>query len=372
MRSAGIRVMIAAGGSGGHIFPAIALGRSLRSRREGIDVMYIGSGKALDKRIFEREGARYATLSANKLPYGMSPEIMAASVKLAFDICRVVPMMLSYRPDIVVGFGGYVSFPVVFIAGIFGIPRLVHEQNLMPGRANKALFNFADRIAVSFRETKASMDKDSGKVVFTGNPVRPEVLHGGRKDGPGHFGLSPKKFTVLVIGGSQGATLLSRAFIDALRLMDAGRKSSVQVVHITGVKDYEWVLKAYEALEVESRVYSFIDRIEEAYGAADLVITRSGASALFELAALRKPMILIPYPYAKSHQLDNALAFAKHGAAIVMEEAGLKPEALRDCVTGLMDDTGRMRSMAEAAGNIAVPDASARLAEEVVKLAGRR
>ena len=214
------------------------------------------------------------------------------------------------------------------------------------------------------------MDRYAAKSVLTGNPVRNEILKSGRSYSAKCFGLDERKFTILIIGGSQGAAFLNRTFIDALSAIGPEVRPRLQIIHITGVKDYEWALKAYDGLGIDYRVHSFIDRIEEAYGAANLVVTRSGASALFELAILRKPMILIPYPYAMSHQLDNALVFSGRKAAIVVEEKGLSPETLGGLICGLIKDKDRLRSLGEAAGELARPLASKNLADEVNLLKG--
>lgn len=365
------KIIIAAGGSGGHIFPAIALGRSLSALDKGIDIMYIGSDKALDRRMFEKEGVRFGTLSANKLAYKFSPGIVIVYLKLLVDIFRALSIVLSYKPDVAVGFGGYVSFPVIFAAGLVGIPTIAHEQNAVPGRANKFLFKFVERIALSFEETKDAVGAYAGKCVLTGNPIRSEISGSDRSYGVKRFGLDGKKFTILVIGGSQGAGFLNRTFINALSMMALESRRSIQVIHITGVKDYEWALKTYEGLGIDYRVHSFIDRIEEAYGAADLVVTRSGASVIFELAFLRKPMILIPYPFAMSHQLDNARVFSRNGAALLIEEKNLNAGTLSNLILDLIKDGNRMRSLGEAAHRLAVPQASDNLAREVIALKRR-
>ncbi len=362
------KIMIAAGGSGGHIFPAIALGRSLSALGKDIEIMYIGSDKALDRRIFEKEGVRYKVLSANKLSYNISARTVAASFKLLADTFKAIWMLSSYKPDVAVGFGGYVSFPVIFAARLFGIPTIVHEQNVMPGRANRLLFSLAERIAVSFEETKGSIGKYAEKCVFTGNPVRAGISESGRSAGAKRFGLDEKKFTILVIGGSQGASFLNRTFIAAISSMGSGSRSSIQVIHITGVRDYEWALRSYEDLNIEHRVHSFVDKIEDVYAPADIVITRSGASAIFELALLRKPMILIPYPFAMSHQLDNALVFSEKVAALVVEEKDLNAGDLAGLILGLVEDRSRMKGLSDAAGRMAQPQAADDLAGEVIAL----
>ncbi|MDP3804734.1 MAG: undecaprenyldiphospho-muramoylpentapeptide beta-N-acetylglucosaminyltransferase [Candidatus Omnitrophota bacterium] len=364
-----IKVLIAAGGSGGHIFPAIALARTLKEKSSGIEIRFVGGSKELDKRIFEKERFRFSLISANKLPYGKSPGIVPFSLLLFIDLAKMLLITAAYHPDIVVGFGGYVSFPAILMARIFGMPTLVHEQNVLPGRASKVLFRLADKVAVSFEHTKRFLGKDEKKAVLTGNPIRQEMLKDDRPLGIRRFGLEASKFTILVIGGSQGAHALNDKFIRALSLIEESARSGLQIIHITGVKDYEWALKEYSLVgNLDYRVYSFIDRIEEAYSAADLVVTRAGASAIFEIAAFGKAMILVPYPFAMSHQSENARVICENNAAIKIEEKDLSPEVFKDNILGLINDRQRLKNIGEAAKRFAMPTASNNLAREVMAL----
>ena len=366
------RILIAAGGSGGHIFPAIALGRTMRVIDRNVELFFVGSNKALDRRLFEKEGAPFSLLTANKLPYGLSPRLIPFFFKLLFDMIRSLSLMLRYRPGAVVGFGGYVSFPVIAAARALRIPAAVHEQNVVPGRSNRALFTMADRVAVSFEATKRFLGDNAGKAVVTGNPIRTEIFRDDRAQGMGRFGLDLNKFTILVIGGSQGAHALNRTFIDAILSMERKAREALQVIHITGVRDYEWALKAYGGAGIEHRVHSFIDRIEEAYAASDLVVTRSGASALFELAFLGKPMVLVPYPFAMSHQAENAAAFSEKGAAVLLEEKTLSARLFRETISALAGDRERLKRMGDSARRLSVPDASGVLARAVYDMIGKK
>ena len=362
------RVLIAAGGSGGHIFPAIALGRALKDTRSGADILFVGSDKSLDRRIFEKEGSRHSLLSANKMPYRPSVQTAGFLFRLLVDMSRSFYLIAKFRPDVIVGFGGYVSFPVMAAAYLMRVPGIAHEQNAVPGRANKAIFALADRVALSFEETRSRMGRRAAKAIFTGNPIRPEIAGRDRDAGIRRFGLDPAKFTVLVIGGSQGAHFLNRTFVESLALMDARDAGRLQVIHITGVKDYEWALKSYEGAGVDGRAHSFVDRIDEAYAAADLVITRSGSSALFELAHLGKAMILVPYPFAMSHQSQNAQFFSRNSAALTLEEKSLTAAAFSEAVTALMRDRARLEALGAAAKKLSAPGASKALAEAALGL----
>ena len=366
-----MKILIAAGGSGGHIFPAIALAKTLRESDKRIDIRFVGSDKALDRRIFEKEGFSFSLLSANKFPYRASFKLVPFFIKFKIDLIRAFFMALSYRPDVVVGFGGYVSCPAAIAASLLRIPVIVHEQNALPGRANKLLFRFARKIAVTFNETCSPkfLGPAAARCVFTGNPLRSEVLREDRPGGIKRFGLDGAKFTILVIGGSQGAHFVNEAFLGAMAGLDINIRRGLQIIHLTGIKDYEWAVKAYSLIDgLESRVYSFIDRIEEAYSAADLVITRAGSSAIFEVAYFAKPMVLVPYPNAAAHQAENARIFGERGAAVVIEEKTLSPGVFKNTILRLFKDKEGLKELGEAARRLSVPDASARLAREVLKL----
>jgi len=364
-----VKILIAAGGSGGHIFPAVALANALKSKG-ACGIRFVGSNKALDRRIFEKEGFQYSLLSANKLPHKVSFILAVFFIKLFFDLIKSFFIVGFYRPDKVVGFGGYVSVPIIFAAYILRVPTVVHEQNVVPGRANRFLFKLADKIAVTFNETKRFTEgRQARKAVVTGNPIRREAFRDDRRFGITRFGLDHSKFTVLVIGGSQGAHFLNRAFVKSLSLFDNKARSSMQIIHLTGVRDYEYVVNSYQRLGfVEHRVHSFIDRMEEAYSASDLVVTRAGASAIFEVAFFARPMILVPYPFAMSHQAENARVFSARGAAIEIDEKSLTPELFKETISGLLGNAKRLKKLSEEAKRLSVPEASDNLADEVLKI----
>ncbi|MBN1527229.1 MAG: UDP-N-acetylmuramate--L-alanine ligase [Candidatus Omnitrophica bacterium] len=366
-----IKVIIAAGGSGGHIFPAIALARRLRERQRNCDILFVGSNKALDRRVFEKEGFAFRLLSTNKLPYRPSLAFIPFAALLFRDLLRSVFTVLSYRPHVAVGFGGYLSSPVAIASRLFGVPVLVHEQNVVPGRANRSLFRMADVIAVSFGGTVDRLGPDAKKAVLTGNPIRPELFSHDRQRALKAFGLAEGRFTVLVIGGSQGSRRLNEVFSAAFAGLDGRIKAALQVIHITGAKDYERTLDTYKGSGVEHRVYSFIDRIEEAYSASDLAVTRSGSSALFELAFFGKPVIAVPYPFALSHQEENGRVFEKAGAALMIKERDLSDLLVKEAITGLLNDKVRLNAMGEASRRLGCPEASDVLASQVLRLAKR-
>ena len=363
-----MKIIIACGGSGGHIFPAVALAQSLKDKNKDIGLLFIGSNSILDKRIFEKEHLGYKLLSSNKLPYKASLKTVVFFIKLFFDTLRSLFILIRYSPDAVVGFGGYISSPVIFAAYILRIPKIVHEQNVVPGRANSILFRFADRIAVSFEETKKYLGRFSYKAVFTGNPIRITLLKDDKAGNIRKFGLDLNKFTVLIIGGSQGAHNLNKTFLSALAKLGKEAGSLLQIIHITGIADYEWARQAYKDLGFEHRIFSFIDNIEEAYSASDLVVTRSGASAIFEIAYFGRPMILVPYPFAMSHQTENANFFSRSGAAVTIDEKEISGDLIKDRIRAFLNNRPMLAEMSKKAKKLSVPNSSYNLAGEVLKI----
>lgn len=361
----GVKILIAAGGSGGHIFPAIALARTLLKKSKA-DVLFLGGNRDLDKKIFAKEGFNYKLLSDNKLSYKNKLKLPLFFLKLLFDLCSVFSIIMRYRPDVVVGFGGYVAFPAVIVGRLLGIGCVIHEQNVVPGRANKLLFHFSNSIGLSFKETGRYLGKDAKKAVLTGNPIRREIFNDDHIGGIKKFGLDSGKFTILVIGGSQGAHKLNELFIDAVTGLDKDLLNRIQVIHLTGTKDYAWAVGEYEKLRVGHSVHSFIDRIEEAYSASDLIVTRSGSSAIFEAAFFGRPMILVPYPFAMNHQLENARVFADNHAAVILEEPTLTAGIFRDAVTELLRNEDHRRALSAAARRLSTPGASENLTEVVM------
>jgi len=360
-----MKILIAAGGSGGHIFPAIALKRAL-AERGSCEIKFVGADKAIDRRIFEKEGVKFSLLSANKLPYKISPSIILFFIRLFCDSVKALWIVAAFRPACCVGFGGYVSFPVMMVAKILMVPTVVHEQNVVPGRANKILFLLADKVAVSFGETIGHIpEAQKKKFSVTGNPIRTEDFKVDRALSLKSFGLdSAGKFTVLVIGGSQGAHVLNENFIRSIEGMEESVRACLQIIHLTGVKDYEWAVSEYGKMRsLKARAYSFIDKIEDAYAAADLIVTRAGASALFEIALFGKAMIAVPYPYAMSHQIENARAFSSRGGAILIEEKDLSEVFFKNTIEGFLKDGSKLKALGLAAKALSAPRASDSLAE---------
>jgi len=363
-----MKVILAAGGSGGHIFPSLALASELE--KKGVtDIFFVSSKRKLDKNLLKDSRHRCFFLSANPMPLKFDPAgAVSFAVKLIADSIISLWLIAKLRPDVVAGFGGYSSGAIVKCARMFGVPVLIHEQNYAPGKANRMLSRDADCIAVSFKGSAGYFKNARGRVVYSGNPLRVDMLSNDRAASAGKLGISPEKFTVLVMGGSQGSSFLNSTVSETARRIKDKKGDSVQFIHLTGRKDYEKVAAFYGENGIPGRVFPFLDRIDDAYAASDLAISRSGAAAIFELAFYAKPMILVPYPSVKNNQRSNAEYFSRSGAAVYKEEKDLSADGLAEEVLGILSDEKRRGSIARAAESLSMPEAGRILADEVIKL----
>lgn len=304
-------MLIAAGGTGGHLFPGIAVAEVFKEANPGGEIVFVGSERGLEKDILEREGLKHRTLQVGRI----KGEGLGQKIRTFFELPRSLmqarALLKELRPDVVFGIGGYSSGPVILSAFLRRIPRAILEPNAIPGLTNRILGRFVNRVFVAFPEAASYFP--AKKVRLTGTPVRKKlssIADRVRVDAP---------FTIAVIGGSQGATALNRAVVDLLPALEkSGDKSgkSFRLIHQTGENDFEWVRDAYEKSKVPHRVSAFIAEMEDVYAEADLLIGRAGASTVAEVIATRTPAVLVPYPFAADdHQRFNALSLVEAGGA---------------------------------------------------------
>ena len=343
-----MKILIVAGGTGGHILPAMVLAREIKTKNIG-QVLFVISSRKQDRDIIAGKGIDFTTLPIISL---QSKNIFAALnflVRLFIGAIASAYVLLKFKPDAVVGFGGYVSGPITLLASLSGIKTIIHEQNVYPGRANRILAKFVNKIAISFPEAKNYLKGFESKIVFSGNPLR-EGLKRDEKHGQENI------FNVLIIGGSQGAHRLNTIVPEAISLMQASQKNALSLTHIAGKNEKEEVEKSYEKIGIKNRVFSFTENMARLYNECDFAISRAGAMTVSELLTLAIPAILVPYPYAGGHQVLNAKVMERAGAGIVLEEKGLSPCALRDNILKLMD-RDLLEKMSKKAKNIQKPDA---------------
>ena len=359
-----MKVVLAGGGTGGHVFPALALARELKAR--DVEVLMVGTERGLEMGIFPREGFPLATIRVEGLK-GMKVRSQARSFALLPKaLLQALTLLHRHRPQVVVGVGGYGAGPVSMAAVLRRIPLLIHEQNLFPGLTNRVLARVANVVAVSFEETQ---DFFGRRVVVTGNPVRREVMEGERRKGLEAFALDPLKATILVFGGSQGAHRINLAVGEALPHLRPLR-GRLQFLHATGERDYPETEEHYRIWEGEARVLPFIEDMASAYAAADLVISRAGATTVAELTALGKPALLIPYPFAANdHQRKNAEALVKAGGCRMLLDRDLSGHRLALELQELLDDPAGLVQMGAAARQRGRPQAAAHIADLICALA---
>ncbi len=350
-----MKLLLAGGGTGGHLFPAIALAEQLKREEPLSEVLFVGTERGLEFRLLPELGWPLRTIDMS----GWAGLDILAKIKVLGKIVRSVfdsrNILREFAPDVVVGVGGYASVPVLIAAKTLGIPYLVHEQNAWPGLANRLLGRWARRVCLSFAEADRAFH--SSATVLTGNPVR-----SGMEDCPNIAGNGP---CLLVFGGSQGARAINRAIVAALPLLEAW-KDRVQIVHQTGEREHQEVAEAYRAAGwTTAEVVPFIKEMAQAYSRATLVVCRAGATTLAELTVCGRPAILIPFPHsAAGHQVVNAQAMATKGAALMLLEADLTAERLARLIDGLLHDPASVQSMAAAAKGLARRGAAARLLQE--------
>ena len=353
-----MKILIAAGGTGGHILPALALAREIKTRNIG-KVLFIISSRKQDRDIIFGKGIDFSVLAITPLQSKNIFAILSFLTRLFIGTVKSAFMLLEFKPDAVAGFGGYVSGPIVLLASLAGIRTVIHEQNVYPGKANRMLANFTDRIAISFPDTKNYFKGLESKIVFSGIPLR-QGLKRDKRERPADT------FNILVIGGSQGAHKLNIIVPEAVGLMQDSQRKMLNIIHIAGKDEKEEVERYYGRTGIESRVFSFTEHMARLYNECDFVISRAGAMTVSEVLALGIPAILVPYPYAGGHQKLNAMALEKIGSGILLEENDLTPIYMRDAILKLMDADvlGAMSAKAKA---VERPDACKILIRELYR-----
>ncbi|MFH1338331.1 MAG: undecaprenyldiphospho-muramoylpentapeptide beta-N-acetylglucosaminyltransferase [Candidatus Omnitrophota bacterium] len=355
-----MKVLIACGGTGGHIFPGLSLYDALKAREGVADILLVVDKREISSFIVP-ENYPHVYVCLVPLKFNFNLQGLTIVLKLVRGILQSAALLLKFRPDVVVGFGGYASFFIVFFAGILGIKTLIHEPNVAPGRANLILAYFTDKISCGFGRTRDRFGRNSFKAELTGNPLRPSLNRIEKKRACGFFGLQWDRFTILVMGGSQGAHKINTVFFQAVSLLE--EKSKFQVIHLCGRQDEPFLKGAYGDSGVRAEVFPYLAKMEYAYSAADMVISRSGAISITEFAFFGLPAVFIPYPYVRAHQLENALLLLRNNAAAVIEEENLNPEILKEKISQLFNNPALRSSMGKNLSKFSKPGADKALAE---------
>lgn len=352
------RLVVTTGGTGGHIFPALCVAAEVTRRDPEAKVLFLGAAGP-EGALAAKAGLDFQALPASGV-LGKGVKGLLSIFWVGRGVARAAKALKRFKPDAVIGFGGYAGFCPVLAAALLKIPTAVHEQNSVPGVTNRVLAKVADRVFVSFEDKKGSFP--AAKVTRTGNPVRTDIAGMTRTEATGRRNL-------LILGGSQGARPINDAVVAALPQLLSAR---VNIVHQTGAADEARIRAAYAHAGADPDcVRGFIDDMAQAYAWADAALCRAGASTIFELAATGTPSVLVPFPQAAhDHQRVNALHLADLGAALLLPQSELSAQTLADTLAGLLGDTARLASMSRAARTFARPDAASRIADGLEELCG--
>ncbi len=356
-----MKVLIAGGGTGGHLFPGIALAEEVMTRRRGNEVVFVGTERGLEAKVVPQSGYPLETIRAQGLKGKGLVGLIKGLLALPLALMESFRILQRHKPDVVVGVGGYASGPAVLAACILGIPTAVQEQNALPGLTNKVLGRFVRVVFTAFEE--AGRFFPARKVQLIGNPIRRKLL-----DNYLRSHVAQERFGVLIFGGSLGARGINERMLEALEhLKDL--KDQIHFVHQTGKNDLETVRKGYAEKGFQAEVVEFIDDMSSAYTKAELVVCRAGATTLAELTVAKKASILIPFPHATdNHQEVNAMALVNAGAALMFRQSELTGQQLAEQIRLLKDNPDKRRQMEKKAGLIGRPEAAKELADVLVDL----
>lgn len=364
------RVLFSGGGTGGHIYPAMAAINEMKRLAQDTEFLYVGAKNGLEKSIVEREGISFESLNITGFRRKLSFENVMTVIRFLKGVSRSKRIIRKFRPDVIIGTGGYVCGPVVYAGAKLGIPTLIHEQNSVPGLTNKFLSRYVDKVAICLEAARPFFPQD--KVVFTGNPRASEVIAGDAAKGRAALGLSKNRKTVLVVGGSRGARPINEAVLEILEEL---KTRSYQVVYVTGEVHYDKVISQVQAAGNPDnvKILPFIHQMPDVLAATDLAVCRAGATSIAELTALGVPSILIPSPYVtNNHQEKNARAIAANGAAKVLLESEMDGEKLLALIDQLIDDPAALDRMHEAALKHGKPHAARDLTLLIQKLSTKK
>jgi UDP-N-acetylglucosamine--N-acetylmuramyl-(pentapeptide) pyrophosphoryl-undecaprenol N-acetylglucosamine transferase len=360
-----MRVLIAGGGTGGHVFPGVALAEEVVTRHPGNDVVFVGTARGLEAKVVPEAGFPIELVDVKGLKGKGLLRLLANLFLVPRALLQSWRILRRWRPDIVVGVGGYASGPVVLMAWLLRIPCAVQEQNAIPGFTNRMLGKLVDAAFTAFPE--AARHFKARKVYQLGNPIRRRLMENFMRPQVDHARLH-----LLVFGGSQGAHALNMRLIEALPHL-ADLRETIQITHQTGAKDREYVERGYRAVGFQPDVREFITDMSAAYAETDLVVCRAGATTLAELTVCKKPAILVPFPFAAdNHQVKNARSLVDAGAAVMIEEKELTGEVLAHEIRRILQSAEVREEMARSAGRLGSPQAAKEIADVCAEMVRRR
>lgn len=360
-----LTVLIAGGGTGGHLYPAIAIGESMQAKYVNIKVHYIGSKFGIEATVLPVKALPHTLLPIRGLQRGFSLQSFSRNLLLPwrmYNSMRIAKKMIKQlEPDIIVGTGGYASAIPLKLAVKRNIPIVLQEQNSYPGITTKYFAEKAKQICIAF---EAAKDELNGNTILTGNPIRANIQNGDRKKGGLLFDLNPDKKTIFLFGGSQGSAFLNKIMNECIAMFESEK---IQILWQTGQNQYEQFKHLNSSI---IKVRPFIHHMPEAYAISDLIISRAGALTLSEITACGKPSILVPFPHsAGDHQTKNAESVAKANAAILLSEKKLTVRRLYRSAIGILYDDNKLKSMSSNSRKLSVPDATNKIIDQILKVA---
>ncbi|HXW53324.1 MAG TPA: undecaprenyldiphospho-muramoylpentapeptide beta-N-acetylglucosaminyltransferase [Myxococcota bacterium] len=352
-----LRIIVTGGGTGGHVFPALEIAKELRKQELPVEVIFVGNPESFEEKMARESNFSFFAIPTKKLVGQTFLARIQALFYLKLAILRSIWFLVKNRPAAVIGVGGYVSAPMLIASFLLGIRRYICEQNVVPGLANKYLAFVAHRVFVSFADSGAYFPKS--KVIFAGNPVRKEFFARPLK-------TPSVELRVLITGGSSGAKYLNSEIPQALLGMGQDVKN-LRITHQTGQAMLREVESVYRRMNLRAQVLPFINDMPKAFFEHDVLISRAGATVCAEIMASGMPAVLIPYPHAKGHQKENALALERHGAAIMIEEDATFNHRLAQVLKSLYSDHGLIDRMAQRARSMAIPSAGLAISNAIIK-----
>jgi len=362
-----LRVIIAGGGTGGHIFPAVAIGHALQRMRPGTELLFVGAKNKMEMEKVPQEGFEIIGLDIAGFQRGSILKNLSLPLKLLKSRMQARSIIRQFKPGVIVGVGGYASFPVLNAGQSMNVPTLIQEQNSFAGKSNKILGKRAKAICVAYENMEQFFPKD--KIIITGNPVRKNIsdMEKTTEEGIAKFGLNKGIKTILIVGGSLGAKSINES-VDAG--LDELMKENVQVIWQTGKPYYEQAKKRAEPFSDKVKVLDFIKEMDCAYAAADVVISRAGALAIAELCIVGKPVVFVPYPYAaEDHQTSNAMALVKRNAAMLVKDSDAKATLIKT-LKKILQDSNLQKTMSANLKAMAIKNADERIAGKVIEISG--
>jgi len=351
-----VRLIITGGGTGGHLFPGLAVAREISGRYPRSEILFVTGRRKMESEILSRSGFQQASIAVEGIKGRGWKKGMMVAAKLPWSFFQALGIIRRFYPHVVFGVGGYSAGPVCLAAKVMGVPSAIHEQNSFPGLTNRLLCKRVDRVFISFEESRKHFP--GGTLLLTGNPIRRELLaaEGTDREAKG-------RFTILVTGGSQGAHAVNAVFVEAMESLK-GQGRDVYAIHQAGERDHAWVAEAYRQKALSGEVFPFIHDMAGAYRRADMVVSRAGASTISELAALGKPSILVPYPHAaNNHQEANARVLVERGGAEMFLQKDFTGQGLSDLLMKYMDDKEALERMGRAAKGAGRPEAARVIAD---------